>query len=338
VNAGRILLVVPLVLGSRSWSAAASGPDVGPSLGVRNAHALAYDSDRGRVLLFGGADEGKVLGDLWEWDGKTWQRLASEGPPPRTFPALAYDRARRRLVLFGGNRVLFGDGAGRDTFLADMWEWYEGSWHTVAAPAPPARSEAAMVYDSARRRLALFGGYHGTGAGRERFGDTWEFDGSVWKRIETPRGPSPRNGAALAYDSGRGRVVLFGGSGGPNAETWEWDGSLWVQVVAPAAGRYNSAMAYDMRLEQVIRFGGWSGERREGDTWRYDGRRWEPAPGRGPEPRNHASMAYDERRGVLVLFGGHDGELVFGDTWEYRAGSWSRVGFESPRRRIENGH
>src|SRR5688572_19966130 len=74
------------------------------TLTVRTAHALAYDRDGGRVLLFGGADEKSVRGDLWGWDGKVWRLLASEGPPPRTFPALAYDRARKRLVLFGGNR------------------------------------------------------------------------------------------------------------------------------------------------------------------------------------------------------------------------------------------
>jgi hypothetical protein len=79
------------------------------------------------------------------------------------------------------------------------------------------------------------------------------------------------------------------------------------------------------------RFGGWNGETREGDTWRYDGSRWERLAARGPEARNHTSMVHDERRRVLVLFGGHDGERVFGDTWEWRDGAWSRVAFEAAR-------
>jgi hypothetical protein len=319
-----------------TMAARAHGP--APSLGVRNGHALAYDSDRNRVVLFGGADERRVLGDLWEWDGKTWRLLAAQGPPPRTFPALSYDRARKRIVLFGGNRVLFGRGGNEDTVLQDMWEWYEGSWHRLEVPTPPARAEASMVYDSARHRLVLFGGYRGSGADRERFGDTWEFDGQAWRRMETAEGPSPRNGAAMAYDAVRRQVVLFGGSGGPRADTWEWDGSAWVRVEAPTPGRYNCAMAYDVRLKEVVRFGGWDGETRRGGTWRYDGRGWEAVSDGGPEPRNHASMAYDDSRGVLVLFGGHDGDLVFGDTWERQAGTWSRVSFEEPRRRIDNGH
>lgn len=316
----------------------AGGPGAVPMLGVRNGHVLAYDSDRGRILLFGGADERRVLGDLWEWEGKSWQLLAAAGPPPRTFPAFSYDRARKHVVLFGGNRVLFGQAGDEDTFLGDTWEWYEGAWHRLEVRAPPPRAEASMAYDCARRRLVLFGGYRGSGPHRERFGDTWEFDGSSWRQMETAEGPSPRNGAAMAYDAARKRVVLFGGSGGPSAETWEWDGAAWTRVHAPTAGRYNAAMAYDTRLKEVIRFGGWDGKTRCGGTWGYDGRRWQARSGDGPEPRNHTSMAYDERRRVLVLFGGHDGERVFGDTWERRGEAWSRVASVPPRRRIDNGH
>jgi len=324
--------------GTTLLAAGAGSARPAPVLGVRNAHGLAFDPDRGRVLLFGGADEGRVLGDLWAWDGEIWRLLTAEGPPPRTFPAMSYDRARGRLVLFGGNRVLFGQGGSEETSLRDMWEWDGRSWRRRELQTPPARAEAAMAYDSARRRLVLFGGYRGSGATRERLGDTWEFDGTAWEERQTPQRPSSRNGAAMAYDPGRGRTVLFGGSGGPSAETWEWDGETWTRIDAPTPGRYNSAMAYDEGLTEVVRFGGWDGQARRGDTWCYDGRRWARLPGGGPEPRNHTSMAYDEARGALVLFGGHDGELVFGDTWERRAGAWSRVALTEPRRRIANGH
>ena len=309
------------------------------TVGVRNGHALTYDSNRGRVLLFGGANESRVLGDLWEWNGKSWLHLSSEvGPAPRTFAAVSYDRERKRLVVFGGNRVLFGKPGDGDTFLEDMWEWYGGSWHEASVPTPPPRAEAAMVYDAARRRLVLFGGYRGVGPTRVRLGDTWEFDGSRWKEMDPSRSPSPRSGAAMAYDVDRRRVVLFGGSGGPNAETWEWDGTSWDRVMAPTSPRFNPAMAYDTASKRILRFGGWNGHAREGDTWLYEGQRWKPARVMGPAPRNHTSLTYDESRGVFVLFGGHDGELVFGDTWEWRAGSWSRIAAEEPRRRIDNGH
>ncbi|HKQ97094.1 MAG TPA: kelch repeat-containing protein, partial [Candidatus Polarisedimenticolia bacterium] len=75
---------------------------------VRNAHAMAYDSARERVVLFGGADAERVRNDTWEWDGVAWTQVAATGPPPRTFPSMVYDETRRVALLFGGNRVLFG--------------------------------------------------------------------------------------------------------------------------------------------------------------------------------------------------------------------------------------
>src|SRR5512134_80585 len=34
----------------------------------RNGHAMAYDSARGRVVLFGGVRSSGYLADTWEWD------------------------------------------------------------------------------------------------------------------------------------------------------------------------------------------------------------------------------------------------------------------------------
>jgi hypothetical protein len=39
-------------------------------------HALAYDSRRERVILFGGSDGTQTFGDTWEWDGTTWRKVA----------------------------------------------------------------------------------------------------------------------------------------------------------------------------------------------------------------------------------------------------------------------
>jgi len=54
--------------------------------------------------------------------------------------------------------------------------------------------------------------------------DTWEWDGSQWVQRTPATSPPPRwGGHAMAYDSLRGRVVLFGGSNGYNSylgDTW----------------------------------------------------------------------------------------------------------------------
>ena len=41
--------------------------------------AMAYDSQRGVTVLFGG-DNGSNLGDTWEWNGSTWTQLSTKGP------------------------------------------------------------------------------------------------------------------------------------------------------------------------------------------------------------------------------------------------------------------
>ena len=48
-----------------------SGANASPS--ARLVHALAYDSARGRVVLFGGSDSSfNLLSDTWVWDGTAW--------------------------------------------------------------------------------------------------------------------------------------------------------------------------------------------------------------------------------------------------------------------------
>lgn len=307
------------------------------ALGVRNGHAMAYDTQREVVMLFGGADEQRVLSDLQAWDGREWRCISDQGPPPRTFPGLAYDSARKQLVLFGGNRVLFGTEADKNTFLHDMWIREGAHWIEFEGGTPPPRAEPAMVFDSNRSRIVLFGGHRTIGGQRQRLGDTWEWDGQRWEQ-RSAEGPAPRNGAAMAFDSGRHRVVLFGGSGA-TGDTWEWDGDRWELLAsAVAPGRFNSVMGYDERQGLVVRFGGWTGESRVGDTWTYNGTEWKIVATEGPPGRNHSAMAYDENRQALVLFGGHDGERVFGDTWELKDESWELKSMHTARPRILNGH
>jgi hypothetical protein len=77
---------------------------------------MAYDSERGVTVLFGGYDvySGPVFGDTWEWDGTTWTQQSNTGPSKRYDHAMAYDVARGVTVLFGGD-------SGHS--LGETWEW-----------------------------------------------------------------------------------------------------------------------------------------------------------------------------------------------------------------------
>ena len=89
----------------------------------------------------------------------SWVQQLSLGvkPPARSYLAMAYDSARGKVVVFGG------DTGGMS--IQDTWEWdtATGEWvdRTPLRTKPSARQTHAMVYDSARGRVVLFGGAGG---------------------------------------------------------------------------------------------------------------------------------------------------------------------------------
>jgi len=82
-----------------------------------------------------------------------------------------------------------------------------------------------MVFDDHRNCVVLFGGItNAVIKGSEfRLADTWEWDGNLWVQRQN-MGPQNRSNQALAYDSDRKRIVLFGGGNGITlfGDTWEF--------------------------------------------------------------------------------------------------------------------
>lgn len=93
---------------------------------ARVSPGAAYDSRRGRLIIFGGADSTGFLGDTWAWDGASWKKLADTGPEARVMGYMAYDKSRDRVVLFGGRKG-YPDGD-----LNDTWEFNGTRWARVA--------------------------------------------------------------------------------------------------------------------------------------------------------------------------------------------------------------
>jgi hypothetical protein len=184
-----------------------------------------------------------------------------------------YDAARKRLVAFGGS-------GGRGSAHGATWEFDGTQWTERAIAGPPARQAFVMVYDAKRNRTVVFGGMGAAAPGQQppALNDTWEYDGNRWVQIATT-GPSPRLSAGAAYDSKRGVVILFGGSGpdGFLGDTWSWDGARWTKLAdsGPPA-RAMGYLAYDARRDRVVMFGGRNGwpNGDQNDTWEWDGTRW----------------------------------------------------------------
>lgn len=139
---------------------------------ARAGHRMAFDEQRGTVVLFGGTSGSfpyypfQFHGDTWEWDGNTWALRSDSGPSPRRRHAMAYASDRHAVMLYGGEAPK--DLTSRA--VEDVWEWDGGQWHPLG-DGPGPREGHAMVHDRPRGVLVLFGGL----VGPRYQSDTWEF-------------------------------------------------------------------------------------------------------------------------------------------------------------------
>jgi hypothetical protein len=227
---------------------------------------VAFDSKRGKFIMFGGEINHASTNEMWIWTGFSWKKKIVDNPPPaRNEHSMAFDEKRNILVVFGG--MYYHDGI--NYYLGDTWEWDGTSWHEVHTPGPAARSNASMVYDSERQEIVLYGGLNRQGDGETDCGsnlvgtavstyvkcnytDTWVYNGLSWKMKcdssmdshECGDNPPGSYSFGAAYDDSRGRFILFSGANDtlcnegsapgeghcPN-DTYEWDGHSWEKII-----------------------------------------------------------------------------------------------------------
>jgi MYXO-CTERM domain-containing protein len=255
-----------------------------------------------------------------------WSRIDTGADPgPRNGFAMAHDGASDRVVLMGGHAQ---EGGAQ----GDLWALDAAGWQQLTTPGgPSARWNHAASFDGTG--VLLIGGEDDSTGTRQLLGDSWRLQES-WT-AEDEDGPRARARHAMAYDSLRDRVVLFGGSivGDTGADTWEWDpgSARWTELsVSGPPPRRDHAMAFDG--SRVILFGGLA-DGYLGDTWAFDGSSWERVAD-GPSPRAGHAMAGGG--GIVVAFGGQGQDTIYGDTWVWNGGAWKRVASEDdgPGRRF----
>ena len=256
-----------------------------------------------------------------------------------------YDTVRKKTVMFSG----WQPGAG--FYHPDQWEW-DGAAQTWTnrqlTTQPSARFGAAVVWDSMRGRAVLFGGFdEATG----RRNDTWEWDSATMAWIDrTPAGtkPSPRHSALIAFDSVRGKTVLYSGNTGSGAstagtwvdETWEWDGTAatWTRITAPAvtSTQYASGytgMAFDPVLNKIVLYYYWN------YIWTFTAGTtpgtgaWADVSGLATRVDTslpgyyNPGVLYDSGRQMVVVFGGQSSGRSL---WELNAADWSWTNRSAP--------
>jgi len=241
----------------------------------RDWYAAAFDSVRGRYVLFGGrvfsAGTTADIGDTWEFDGSTWiQQSPTIAPSARRWSSMVYDPTLGRCVLFGGSHL-------GTTFLGDTWLWDGAAWNQQSSSQGPSpRARGRFTYDHLRSRALYYGGK--STSANVALTDTWSWIGATWSQITTSVQPGWNGGSGLiayglTYDSLRDRAVLVGGTrtaATVSDRTYEFDGGDWMlRGAGPLAGRTAPAVAFAWATGKTYVFGGFDGSAMRSDTWEY---------------------------------------------------------------------
>ncbi len=130
----------------------------------------------------------------------------------------------------------------------------------------------------------------------------------------------------MAYDSGRGGTLMFGGRDAssltPLSDMYQYAGTSWDLVETPHSppARYWAGMAYDAHRQRMVLFGGQNTSTTLNDTWEYDGTDWTRIQtSHSPVAQSGLSMTYDSCQQKIVMFGSQS------ETWEYDGTDWTEV-------------
>jgi hypothetical protein len=234
--------------------------------------AVSYDSQRERIVMFGGWFQGdERLNDTWEWDGENWIQLHPEtSPSPRDHIAMVYDEAHGYSIFFAGVES-------STSIFSETWAWDGTNWTLLTTEGPVPRAHYALVYDPLREEVLMLGGIDNTFTA---FDEMWSWDGEAWQQIETEL-PPPRDAARMVFDPRSGQILLFGGRGEGGGrdmlhDTWAWNGENWTELhpeTSPSPRSFHS-MTYDAAREQIVLYGGFDGRNSFDDFWAWDGENW----------------------------------------------------------------
>lgn len=311
--------------GSTWTQVSASGP------AARFDAAMAYDDARQEVVLFGGTDGANRLGDTWVWKNGSWfLRSVSGGPSARSGAMMAFDFGGMAITLVGGDA---GDPL---TTCKDTWKWDGWSWSQVGSGGMPVGlfgsglSYAAMTYDLGHSRLVVYGGaLNRHTANAQCF--LWNHATGTWSTAPLAPGspvPPARSGTALAWNAGRGRLLMFGGidAVGCRGDSWELacDASSgqwsWQELSIPgASARAGHGMYFDGIRGGVMLFGGrdnaWTSR---ADTWCFLGDAMQDIvatdSAQHADPGAPVTLVLQHTGGVLTCSWSHNGTLLPGVT------------------------
>jgi hypothetical protein len=296
--------------------------------GKRGAHVMVWDSNRNRVLLFGGHNGSTALNDTWAYQNDDWTQIDTpNSPTPRYIAGGAFDPVRDRFIIFGGNQ--FAQDGKTATPVYDTWEFDGTTWVQTNSSGPQIL-KPILVYDAARNQVLMLG----LDAKAVTLMYAYDAGSSSWKQLTPTTLPACANEGAMVYDDATQKVFYTGGvcTGSSSTEdNLEWDGTNWATVtVNTNAGRlFGMAMTYDSEHDEVVLFGGADVLNvMHSSTLVYANKVWLDVSGGGddPAPRSLFSFVTDPVNNAIWMFGGVDDSQTFQDFWKFQNGHWEEIG------------
>ncbi|HXH40488.1 MAG TPA: kelch repeat-containing protein [Thermoanaerobaculia bacterium] len=268
----------------------------------------------------------------------------AESPSARFESRMVWDNATHRAVLFGGSTPV-DSGTKQAYELNDTWEWTGSRWlQRFPLHSPPPRAAMAMVFDSTRNRVVIFGGRQG----KLNLNDMWSYDGNDWTQIQPANAPSIRELTSAAYDSARDRIVLFGGtlqtySGAndktltetPIHDTWEFDGTNWRQILpdGPTPLVKKPVLTYDPVRNQTVMIGYDNDNNVATQMFAYDPAAavWNQLkPALLPPCANEGAMTWQGSNNTILFTGAVCvGSSTTDDTFEWDGTNWTKIALTS---------
>jgi len=284
--------------------------------GPRRGHAMAYDIENKKVVLFGGKysdSQGQhYYPNTWVFDVATnqWNQIGS-GPGEREGHSMVYDEYNRRVLLFGGvkwqspNPIYYGD-----TWFYDT---ENNTWDLVSDSGLPARRYHSMAYDRINQKIVVYGG---DGEVPNCGFKTCIFmcRDKTWFQVPED-GPVYTTTGDIAFDNNLNKIVLYGAHDG----TWLFNtnNNMWqeFQNIGSFGTMEHYSCIYDEKSQKTVIYGGSKNNQPDlsSETWTLNSSGWIKGIS-GPVGRNQHDMVYDSHNHKSILFGGYAQDYL-SDTW-----------------------
>ncbi len=278
--------------GNPDWNA----PNVSSPPPMRASHTAVYNKQSNKMIVFAGSGstDGTTLlrQDLWSLSNAdasistpTWLPISPTGqlPSNRWGHAAVYDEQEDIMIVFGGAQT--GQAIFNDVWVLERaTEQFTSNWRQISMPAtggPSARCCMAVGYDSANRRMIIFGGSGFGQSGPTQLGDLWTltfnetFQTATWTEV-TPSGgtaPSARCCAASFWDGSK--LLLFGGGTFNNSSDDKiyalvLQSSTFATADGPAGGPPARTFPTAVPAGHFLLFGGTESFTPLSDLWRLE--------------------------------------------------------------------